>query len=863
MAYYEKLFFEKEININGLRYPKIIQYNNKLLLFGSKKFNQLNDIAKYLIYLYELDTNFNILSENLLDLSHIINNYKQDINISYWIRNIETNNNNNLEILLEEKININNTVFNHNYYNLITSNLLTYIIDNTILNTNNFIFYINNDVILSSEIIRTEEFWGKYLFNFLINNKYITPNFDKYVSYDTDYGQLIHNVTKKFNYYEILFSIRKKKDNYINYSNNMSYIYECYVAKTNNFIDFYDTTRIDLNNYICDFFSYPSFFEYNNNLYLVCNQDDFGKDKKLIIFCNKYNNIISKLYNIDIKRIDMFSDNNLIYLYQEEYVNKCGNRYNNLINNNVNINTETSITATSCNKLYNLMNILDTNDKIICDIGTGKGFAISIFNKFNFKKIIGIEIDKNIYDICLKNMNILDINNTKTNLYNINALDFNYTNDIDIFYFYNPFSLSIFKQIVSKILLNNRKHKLIFLNIPSEYKEYLIKLEYELLSTFEGEYRNYFIFEYNKKIKFLDLYKNIEPIENEIMQEITKVIKNTSFIDGPQVKDFENNFTKYNNVKHCIGVANGTDALEIAIKSLNLPENSEIITQANTFYSTCSAIINNNCKLVLADIDTETYMIDVNKLENYITEKTKVIIPVHLYGHSADMDKILEIAQKYNLYVIEDCAQSQGCLYKGKKVGSIGDIGCFSFYPGKNLGAFGDAGCIVTNNDNLSNEIRLIKNLGSKIKYNHEIIGRNSRLDTIQACVLNIKLKYLDENNKKRLDNYHLYKKYLSNKIIIQKIEYWCIPVVHLMVIKLENKEIRDRLKDYLLNNNIECGIHYPINIQNQEAFKNIINQNNKFYDYGDKILSLPMYPELTEHEIIYICNSVSTFRYH
>jgi dTDP-4-amino-4,6-dideoxygalactose transaminase len=652
MSVYNKFYFKKELAISSIRYPKIIFFNNKILLFGSTIFTHQNNVYKYLINYFELNDNFDIISKkNIIDLNLFIDNYFDNINISSWVRNI-TIKDSYLEFLIEIKTNIDNSEYKHKYLILKTNNLIDFIeVERINKYDDRFIFYINDKLLLASKILKTNEFWGKYLFNNIINNQEIEPIFDKYVSHSEDTGHLCHNVQLIDDYYEILFSIRKKIDNYLNYSNNLPYIYECYVAKTKDFINFYDTEKLKIGNFKTEFFSYPSIFTINNVLYLICNQDDFGKLKNPLIF-------------------------------------------------------STSIS----------------------------------------------------------------------------------------------------------------------------------------------------------KIKFLDLYKNIQPIEDEIMTEITKVIKTTSFIDGPQVKEFESNFAKYLDVKHCIGVANGTDAIEIAIKSLNLPENSEIITQCNTFYSTCSSIINNNCNLILVDIDPETYMIDVNKLENYITENTKVIIPVHLYGHSADMDKILEIAKKYNIYVIEDCAQAQGCLYKDKKVGCFGDIGCFSFYPGKNLGAFGDAGCIVTNNDNLNKKIRLIKNLGSEVKYNHEIIGRNSRLDTIQACVLNIKLKYLDENNKKRLQNYYLYKKYLSNKIEIQKIEDWCTPVLHLMIIRLKDKETRDKLKNYLLNNNIECGIHYPINIQNQEAFKNIVNQNNNFNDYSDSILSLPMYPELTENQIIYICDIINQY---
>ena len=362
-------------------------------------------------------------------------------------------------------------------------------------------------------------------------------------------------------------------------------------------------------------------------------------------------------------------------------------------------------------------------------------------------------------------------------------------------------------------------------------------------------------------INFLNLKKNYLSSKKEIDEEIMKVINTTSFIQGNIVTKFENNFANYIGSKHCIGVGNGTDALEIAINCLNLPPNSEIITQGNTFIATCLGALNNGFKIRLVDINPNTYMIDETKIESLINENTKVIIPVHLYGNSANMDKIMKIAKKYNLYIIEDCAQAHGCLYNDKKVGTFGDLACFSFYPGKNLGAFGDGGAIVTNNDKLNQRIRKIKNLGSIIKYHHEILGRNSRLDSIQAAVLNVKLKYLDNNNKKRRDVADLYNKLLNNikQIKLHKIEYNCIPVYHLFVIRLENEEIRNKLQKYLKDNGIETGIHYPISIKDLKCIDN--NDKTDISDnYSKKILSLPMYPELEKGEINYICKKINNF---
>ena len=363
------------------------------------------------------------------------------------------------------------------------------------------------------------------------------------------------------------------------------------------------------------------------------------------------------------------------------------------------------------------------------------------------------------------------------------------------------------------------------------------------------------------KVKFLDLKKNIEPIKKEIAEATHSVIENTSFIMGSKLSEFENNFAKFNNIKYCLGVGNGTDALEIAVKSLNLPKNSEIITQANTFVATCLGVLNNNYKLRLVDCLEDNFMIDYNKIEEKINSKTKAIIVVHMYGHCANMDKIMEIAKKYNLFVLEDCAQAHGCLFNNKKVGSFGDIGCFSFYPGKNLGAFGDAGGVITNNEKLYNKMKLIRNIGSIKKYHHEILGRNSRMDTIQAAVLDVKLKYLEDNNIRRRTVADTYFKLLKDikGIELPKIENYCLPVYHLFVIKTEK---RDKLQKYLKDNGIDTIVHYPISISELDAMKehiididlNISIKNSK------KILSLPMYPELEEKEIKYVCNNVRDF---
>ena len=364
-------------------------------------------------------------------------------------------------------------------------------------------------------------------------------------------------------------------------------------------------------------------------------------------------------------------------------------------------------------------------------------------------------------------------------------------------------------------------------------------------------------------IKFLDLKKETKQIENKIKDKMNDIFFNkTNFIMGEEVSEFENNFSKYINIDHCIGVANGTDALEIAVKALNLNENDEIITQANTYVSTCFGISNNNILLKIIDIDKNTYQMDLNLLEKSITNKTKAIIIVHLTGSCCNMDKLIEIIKKYKLILIEDCAQCHGALYNNKRLGTYGLISTFSFYPGKNLGAFGDGGAICTNNSELALYIRKYRNNGCIDKYKHEIIGRNSRLDTFNASILNIKLNNLDLNNFKRRENAMYYNILLKNieDVEIPKIENLCIPVYHLYIIRTT---FRDSLQDYLKKKNIETIIHYPISIYELECYTNKLNSSDypsNAIENSKKILSLPMYPDLDKKEIEYICDCIKNF---
>jgi len=363
-----------------------------------------------------------------------------------------------------------------------------------------------------------------------------------------------------------------------------------------------------------------------------------------------------------------------------------------------------------------------------------------------------------------------------------------------------------------------------------------------------------------EKIPFVDLKKQYQSIKNEIDQAIANVLEDTAFIGGKYVNDFEQAFAAFCNVKHCIGVGNGTDALFISLKCLGIGPGDEVITAANSFIATAEAITLTGARVVFVDVNPQTYNMDVTQLTDKITPKAKAIIPVHLYGQPADMNPILKVAKKYHLKVIEDAAQAHGAVYKGRRIGSIGDCGCFSFYPGKNLGAYGDAGAIVTNNDELAVRARMFANHGRIDKYDHQIEGINSRLDGIQAAILNIKLKYLPEWTDKRRKNAYLYNEYLKNTQLTTPTELDDVKAVyHLYIVRIE-ADLRPKFQEYLKLNGISTGIHYPIALPNLEAYKYLKDDKTEFPEASKasrEIVSLPMFPELGEKQISYITNTI------
>lgn len=365
-------------------------------------------------------------------------------------------------------------------------------------------------------------------------------------------------------------------------------------------------------------------------------------------------------------------------------------------------------------------------------------------------------------------------------------------------------------------------------------------------------------------IKFFDLYKQDKIHHKKIISKFKKIITKTNYILGDEVKIFENNFAKFVGSKYAIGCANGTDALTIALKSLNLPKNSEVIIPAMTYCSTAFSVINCGLKPVLVDIGRNKSSIDINMIQKEITSKTKVIMPVHLYGSAADLNSIKNLIKKNKkkIYLIDDCSQAHGAIDESdklkRKIGSTADISCFSLYPGKNLGAFGDAGIITTNNKNLYDIIRKLRNLGSEKKFIHEYVAYNSRLDTIQAAILNIKLKNLIKLNNKRKIIATKYDKKITNKNIT-KIFYTKNSVYHQYVILVKN---RNKFIKFLDKNKIGYGFHYPFSINQLKVFKNKFN-NNKFKN-SNKLakngISLPIDPNLSNNQVEFIIKKINSY---
>jgi dTDP-4-amino-4,6-dideoxygalactose transaminase len=363
------------------------------------------------------------------------------------------------------------------------------------------------------------------------------------------------------------------------------------------------------------------------------------------------------------------------------------------------------------------------------------------------------------------------------------------------------------------------------------------------------------------KVNFVDLKAQYQTIKPEIDSAIQDVISNTAFVLGKAVANFEQEFASYCGTKHCMGVNSGTSALIMALKALDIGDGDEVITTPNTFIATAEAISYAGAKPVFVDIEEKSYNLDPNKLEKAITKKTKAIIPVHLYGQPADMDPVLRIAAKKGIPVIEDSAQAHGAEYKGKKTGGLGMVACFSFYPGKNLGAYGEGGAVTTNDENIAQKVRMLRDHGSPKKFYHEFIGNNCRLEGIQGAVLSVKLKHLDKWNDGRRKNADLYRKYLKGTGVGLPEEMpYAKHVYHVFCVRVKNRE---KLIDFLKEKGIFTNIHYPIPIHLQKAYEFLGYKKGSFpvtEGCMDEILSLPMFAELTEEEIKYTADCIKEF---
>ncbi|MBI5574325.1 MAG: DegT/DnrJ/EryC1/StrS family aminotransferase [Elusimicrobia bacterium] len=367
------------------------------------------------------------------------------------------------------------------------------------------------------------------------------------------------------------------------------------------------------------------------------------------------------------------------------------------------------------------------------------------------------------------------------------------------------------------------------------------------------------------KIQMVDLSASYPEIRAEVDAAIKNVLDKTNFILGEEVKKFEDDFAKYCGVKYAVGVANGTDAIKIALLAAGVKSGDEVITTPFTFIATSEAIVQAGGVPVFADIEIDTYNINLREVEKKITKRTKAILPVHMYGHPAEMEKILEIAKKYNLKVIEDCAQSFSAKYKlptsdFRLTGSFGDAGCFSFFPAKNLGCFGDGGMVVTNDEKIYENAKALRNHGQREKYFSVMDGFNSRLDTIQAAVLSVKLKHIAKWTAMRNSVAEKYNKLLKNVATVPKVLENCKHSFNYYTIRFSDKPTRDKVQKHLADSGVPNQIYYPCSLHLQKVYENLNYKKGNFpvsEKMQDETLSLPMYPELDDEKIEYIVKKI------
>ncbi len=367
-------------------------------------------------------------------------------------------------------------------------------------------------------------------------------------------------------------------------------------------------------------------------------------------------------------------------------------------------------------------------------------------------------------------------------------------------------------------------------------------------------------------IPVLDLKKQIAPMRVEIDAAIRKVIDTANFIFGKEIYAFEIEVTRYSNAKYAVGVSNGTDAIKLALVALGIKPGDGVICPAFTYYATAGAIACIGAIPIFADIDPETYNISVESIERVLKKdsgrKIKAIVPVHLYGQCADMDSILKIARQNKLKVVEDTAQSFGAEYKGRKAGTIGDCGAVSFFPGKNLGAFGDAGMVLTNSKIIDEKLRILRNQGNKDKYYHLVLGYNNRMDTIQAAVLEVKLKYLDSWNEMRRKNAEYFNEQFKGlRIKTPIVGKYNIHIYHQYVLRLNTSS--RKLMEHLRNKGIDSRVYYPVPLHLQKCFKYLKYRKGDFPESekaSQETLAIPIYPDLTKREMDYIIASIREF---
>ena len=363
-------------------------------------------------------------------------------------------------------------------------------------------------------------------------------------------------------------------------------------------------------------------------------------------------------------------------------------------------------------------------------------------------------------------------------------------------------------------------------------------------------------------IPFVDLKTQYQSIAEEIDQAMSAVLTNSDFILGKDVELFEQEFADFCEAKYAVGLDSGLSALELALRAYGIGEGDEVITVSHTFVATVSAISCTGAQPVLVDIDRDTYNIDPSQIEKAITARTKAIIPVHLYGQPAEMDTILNIARERHLLVIEDACQAHGARYKGRRVGALGDAGCFSFYPGKNLGAFGDGGILVTNDPAISERVKMLRNYGQTEKYHHVFKAYNRRLDTLQAAVLRVKLRYLEEWNAARQRAARLYDELLKDTagVTTPRLAPETSAVFHLYVIQHPR---RDALMSYLREQGVSPNLHYPVPVHLQPCYEDLglkLGSLPLTEHAASTVLSLPMFPEITAEQIQYVCKHIESF---